>query len=90
MRQVCNLGYGRNRCERFPAGSAADAVRFHASQDAGMLVRIQYVFEKDCWPGESGAFECRTGFNFPEAANPTLRRQAEAFLESYLRRRNER
>ena len=50
MREVCNLGYGRHGCEQFPAGSAADAVRFHVAKDAGELIHIQYVFEKDCWP----------------------------------------
>jgi hypothetical protein len=89
MREICNLGYGRNRCEYFPAASAADAVRFHVSQDTGELVRIQYVFEKDCWPGERGFFECRPDAAFPGAKDQTLRRQAQAFLESYLRRRNE-
>jgi len=62
--------------------SSADAIRFHVTQDAGELIKIQYVFEKDCWPGKHGFFD-------PSAANETLRRQADAFLESYLRRRNE-
>ena len=48
MREVCNLGYGRHGCEQFPERSAADAVRFHVSQDSGELIKIQYVFEKDC------------------------------------------
>ncbi|HTR36613.1 MAG TPA: hypothetical protein VMH80_11965 [Bryobacteraceae bacterium] len=90
MREICNLGYGRNRCEWFPAASAADAVRFHISEDTGTLVRIQYVLEKDCWPGESGFIESRAGSDFDAASGETLRRQAGAFLESYLRRRNER
>ncbi len=80
MRAVCNLGYGRHGCDQFPAGSPADAIRFHVAKDAGALINIQYVFEKDCWPGEHG-----------DAANHTdeiLRRQAEVFLESYLKRRN--
>ena len=89
MREICNLGYGRNRCDRFPAASNADAVRFHVSEDTGKLVRIQYVFERDCWPGESGFMEHRAGSDFPGTPDPTLQRQAEAFLESYLRRRNE-
>jgi len=81
-REICNFGYGRGRCEQFPAESAADAVRFHVATDAGALIKIQYVFEKDCWPGKHGIIE-------PLAVNETLRRQADAFLESYLRRRNE-
>jgi hypothetical protein len=80
MRAVCNLGYGREACDHFPPGSATDAIRFHVSKDEGELINIQYVFEKDCWPSEHGDAAALT--------NETLRRQAQAFLESYLRRRN--
>jgi hypothetical protein len=80
MRAVCNVGYGRHSCEQFPAGSAADAIRFHVAKDAGELIHIQYVFEKDCWPGEHGDAATLT--------NETLRRQAQVFLENYLRRRS--
>jgi hypothetical protein len=82
LREICNFGYGRGRCEQFPAESAADAIRFHVTADADELIKIQYALEKDCWPGEHGVFE-------PTAASELLRRQADAFLESYLRRRNE-
>ena len=70
----------------FPPGSAADAIRFHVAKDAGELINIQYVFEKDCWPGEHGDFD-----DAPSLATnrESLRRQAQAFLESYLRRRSE-
>jgi hypothetical protein len=88
MREVCNLGYGRSCCERFPSASTADAVRFHIAKDSGGLIQIQYVFERDCWPGEHGAIEWSAERRFsPDMGNDVLRRQAEAFLESYLRRR---
>ncbi len=80
VREICNFGYGRSHCEQFPAESTADAIRFHVAEDAGELVKIQYVFEKDCWPGEYGMLE--------PTAGEILRRQADAFLETYLRRRN--
>ena len=80
MREVCNLGYGRHGCEQFPPGSTADSIRFHVSEDSGELIRIQYVFEKDCWPGEHGDAASLT--------NETARRQAHVYLESYLRRRS--
>jgi hypothetical protein len=80
MREVCNLGLGRHACDQFPQGSAADAVRFHVAKDSGELIDIQYVFEKDCWPGERG--------DATSLADETSRRQAAAFLESYLMRRN--
>jgi hypothetical protein len=82
VREVCNTGYGRGRCERFPAESGADAIRFHVAADSGELVKIQYVFERDSWPGEHGEIDF--------AASPAiLRRQAEAFRESYFRRRSQ-
>ena len=79
---MCNLGYGRYSCEQFPPGSPADAIRFHVAKDAGELIHIQYVFEKECWPAERGDFDSAT-------ADEILRRQAQVFRESYLRRRCE-
>jgi hypothetical protein len=84
VREICNVGYGRGRCEQFPASSAADAIRFHVAEDAGESVTIQYVFEKDCWPGTHGIFERSA------AQGGILERQADAFLETYLRRRDAR
>jgi hypothetical protein len=81
VREICNFGYGRDRCEQFPAASAADAIRFHIAKDAGDLIEIHYVFEKDCWPGEHGTVHTSMG--------ATLQRQADAYRESYLRRRSE-
>jgi hypothetical protein len=90
LREVCNPGLGRHGCEQFPLNSAADAVRFHVAKDSGELINIQYVFEKECWPGERGSFDCSGSRQLPAAlADETLRRQAQAFLESYLRRRGE-
>ena len=83
VREICNVGYGRGRCENFPGQSSADAIRFHIRSEGGDLIKIQFVFEKDCWPGEHGEVDFT-------AAPQTLRRQAEAFRESYLRRRSER
>jgi hypothetical protein len=80
MRNVCNFGFGRHGCEQFPLSSTADAIRFHAASDSGELVKIQYVFENDCWPGERGDATSLT--------SEVLRRQADVFLENYLRRRN--
>jgi hypothetical protein len=87
VRQVCNVGYGRGCCERFPESSAADAVRFHVSDDGGKLIRIQYIFERDCWPKEHGIFECANTSVSSGPEEEVLRKQATAFLESYLRRR---
>lgn len=88
VREVCNLGYGRACCDRFPESAAADAIRFHVADDRGQLIRIQYVFEKDCWPKDRGTFECSGGGVSKGPDDDILRRQATAFLESYLRRRS--
>ena len=82
VREVCNFGYGRGRCEHFPADAAADAIRFHAAESAGELIQIQYVLEKDCWPAGHG----KVDFSAPLS---TLLRQAAAFRESYQRRQSE-
>ena len=90
VRQTCNPGYGTNACERFPKSAAADAVRFHVSEDQGELIRIQYVFEKDCWPREHGVLEYSGAARevSGESQSEILRKQAAAFLESYLRRKS--
>ena len=88
LRQVCNLGYGRGRCDRFPQDAYADAVRFNLTEDAGVLIRIQYVYERDCWPGDHGQLNCENGaVELGAPGGALLHRQASAFAESYLRRR---
>ena len=90
VRHICNLGYSRGRCDRFPEASETNAVRFHVAADAGELIRIQYVFEKDCWPQGHGVLECAgaTGKLSSGPDDEILRRQATAFVESYLRRKS--
>ena len=90
LRETCNLGYGRLCCERFPEAAASDAVRFHVASDTGDLIRIQYVFEKGFWPQEHGIVEFSAASReLSGAASDTiLSRQAAAFAESYLRRRD--
>jgi len=88
VRQTCNLGYARGSCEHFPPDAKADALRFHIAEDCGELIRIQYIFEKDCWPQEHGVLECSAGSREIAASVDTLlASQAAAYLESYLRRR---
>jgi len=90
-RQSCNVGYARSRCERFPRDAQADAVRFHVAEDAGDRIRIQFIFEKDCWPGEHGVLEYSVRERRFAGARDQgiLGIQAGVFLESYLRRRDE-
>ena len=99
MRAICNIGYGRHACQQLPPNCAADAVRFHISKDDGALIRIQYVFEKECWPAERGTIDydvtrgwasgiSASGGSASPVDGDILRRQAEAYLEHYLRRRD--
>ena len=88
LRQACNPGYGRERCGRFPADARADAVRFHVAEDRSDLIRIQWVYEKDCWPVEHGLLEyslATRGF-LGEPGNDLLQRQAAVFVEGWIRR----
>lgn len=91
VRQICNVGYGHARCDRFPEGAPADAIRFNIAADEGELIHIQYIFEKDCWPKEHGWLECSSASVHVSdgPSDEILQRQASAFVESYLRRRSQ-
>lgn len=82
---LCNCGYARGRCDRFPDG-AADAVRFSALSDTGGRLRLIYIIEKNHAPAESGTLE----YSLAEArleVDPSrlLAVQGQAFVQSYLR-----
>ena len=88
IRTSCNSGYAGGRCERFPQGARADALRFSIVADEGDGIRVQYIFEKGCWPldhGELRYSESEHSFT-PQPADEVVARQAAVFLESYLRR----
>ena len=74
QREVCNIGYARGRCDRFPAERVADAVRFSAAGD-----RLVYILEKDHAPVEHGEIDSATDPREPLAS------QARAFAESWRR-----
>jgi hypothetical protein len=89
QRELCNCGYARGRCDRFPGDSAADAVRFSITGDEAGRVRLVYIVEKDHAPAEHGALEygvAEASLDGPRTSE-LLAQQARAFLESYLRRR---
>jgi hypothetical protein len=89
QRELCNCGYARGRCDRFPGDSAADAVRFSVTNDSPSRVLLVYVVEKDHAPAEHGILEYAVGdarLDGPHISD-ILVQQARAFLESYLRRR---
>lgn len=85
----CNLGYARGVCRRVPA-EGADAVRFAIACHEGPTVNLCCVLEREYLPFsrldlnydvEAGRFTAPQ----PEAV---IARQARAYLESYLLRKN--
>jgi hypothetical protein len=89
QREVCNCGYARGRCDRFPAGNAADAVRFSVTGDGADRLLVVYVVEKNHAPAEYGTLEYEIGDARLNGApiSEVLVQQARAFVESYLNRR---
>jgi hypothetical protein len=89
-RETCNVGYGRGCCGNFPDESDADAARFHITGDSGAALSVQYIFEKGWWPLRHGVMEYSSATKSFTDAPPDLilGRQASAFAESYLRRRD--
>ncbi len=87
----CNLGYARGECARFPAGEGPDAVRFTISSHESTAIHIYYVIERDHHPFAHGRLEyapATAAFVTPPET-VTLARQAQAYVESYLRRKEE-
>ena len=84
---VCNLGYPALTCTRFPRQAGPDAVRFAVMADDGRVVRIAYVVEKGHASYENGFLEYDRAANrwSSRKVQPLLERQAEAYLNSYLR-----
>ena len=87
LRPLCNLGYARGGCDRFPTTNAADAVRFTISEDDGAIVRVYYVVEQDHHPQAHGRlefFRSTNAFASDVSADATLLCQARAYVASYL------
>jgi hypothetical protein len=88
LRPLCNLGYARETCARFPSGDGPDAVRFMISRDDGASIGIYYVIERDHHPFAHGKLrysaDSRTFADRP--GGEILERQAQAYVESYRRR----
>jgi hypothetical protein len=84
--ELCNWGYARGRCDRFPPDAPADAVRFSIAAEDQRSVRLIYVLERDHAPVEHGEIECSlASWSFsPAGASDLLLSQARAFVESYL------
>lgn len=74
---LCNYGYARGRCECFPPGTSADAVRFSLAGD-----RLIYIYEVEHAPSAHGPVD--------GSDDPVLQAQARAFRDSIAQRRNRR
>jgi hypothetical protein len=92
LQTQCALGYARGVCPRFPADDTGpDAVRFSIEGDDGASLRLYYVLERDHLPFAHGPLEysLHSGRFACALAPGIFSRQAEAYIQSYLRRKNE-
>jgi hypothetical protein len=88
LRPLCNLGYARGQCARFPAADGPDAVRFTISGASQANLSIAYVVERDHHPFAHGRLEYSTATGlFADSPSDLLARQAQAYAESYRRRK---
>ena len=87
QRELCNCGYARGRCERFPASTPADAVRFSILEKRDGIVQLVYIRERDYSPIEHGRIEYSIDGSELRGEVPLiLAAQARAFLTAYLLR----
>jgi hypothetical protein len=92
LRPLCYFGYARGRCDHFPQNdNGPDAVRFTISSDDGTSLGLYYVHERDHHPFAHGSLQYSLADSTFLEPNPdeTFVRQAEAYVQSYLRRRTE-
>jgi len=90
LRPLCSFGYARGRCDRFPQDDTGpDAVRFTISSDDGASIGLYYVMERDHHPFAHGPLQYSLAANrlLQPPSDETFARQAEAYVQSYLRRR---
>jgi hypothetical protein len=85
----CNLGYARGQCERFPDDAGPDAVRFTIARHEPAALHLYYVIERDHHPYAHGPMEYSFQTGFTATVDPTLERQAAAYIESYQRRKRQ-
>jgi len=91
LHRLCNIGYARGVCPRFPSADAGpDAARFTLNQDDGASLRMYYVLERDHRPFAHGAIEfALAGSAFTTAPTGEFTgRQAAAYAASYLQRKS--
>jgi len=87
---LCNLGYARGVCPRFPATDPGpDAARFTIAQDDGACLRLYYVLERNHEPFAHGLLECPLppGPFTGAPVGKLTEKQARAYASSYLTRK---
>jgi hypothetical protein len=87
--ESCNLGYAKS-CPRLPKDRACDAVRFAVANDSGATIALRFVCESNYLPAGSGTLEYDLVLRTWSASHsePRTQKLAEAFLQSYLERKN--
>ncbi len=85
---LCNLGYAREECPRFPAESRADQTRFAIAENTPFRLMIRVVQESAYRPLASLTleFDLERQVWTASHSDPMIQRQAEAYVEAYLRR----
>ena len=88
---LCNLGYARATCDRFPSNAVADAIRFAISSDDGQRLRILFAVERGHHPLDHGAIMYRIaeGTFEPPLPEAAFASQVRAYATSYLCRQGD-
>ena len=89
LKTLCNMGYARSKCARFPLDCRVDAVRFMVNQDNGQTVVISFVQEYEHRPADYGKLEYSAAarqFVSPHP-DPVVNQQAAAYVRAYLQRK---
>src|SRR5262245_20332329 len=80
---VCNRGYGRSSCPRFPADAEADAIRFSLAEERDGEVELIYVRERDYAPVAHGRAIYTIACDEVSGLDGIGAAQAVAFTTSY-------
>jgi hypothetical protein len=87
--ESCNLGYAK-ACPRLPKDRTCDAVRFVIANDSGDAIALRFVYESNYLPAGTGTLEYDVALRtwITSHSEPQTQKLAEAFLQSYLERKN--
>ena len=86
VRELCNYGYARGRCPRFPPDSPADAVRFSVTRHGGGSTDGLWAIEAAHHPHAWGTFRFDAEGGGIEGVPEEIGSHARVYMVSYLRR----